>query len=574
MISRCVTFYTIITLLLQDVVQTLVKHGRQTFQEIRYLSKLPTDALRTALVVLIQQNCVAVYLHTNDHDRKTEQLYEADLPRMLQIMRMPRFIEHVRTEFGEQPEWGETCISVVQSLLHHGRLRLAQLPHAVRSMRAAAGEEEVDVPARTMLNAVKALINARLVERVPPCTLPPPAMQTHERYRKRRAAAPKAGSEEDQQLRKEAERTKQRMDFQSVRFDMRNEATLEAFTLPPAPEQGPQGGDGDGFEDDAAGGKRKRPPAAAAASAPAPKKGKVEVKREDGSIQIEEAKPVVLWRVNYEEFNRRLRNEQIVNLVAAQFKTPSVTAVAEALLSAAAPKESHDVRERMSGWVNCDEIAKESRRLHGDSAVPRDAVPQSLNELVNVEFVDRSGVDRDRLQYSFDLHFCLGVVRQGQILTVVGQRFGETAKRIWYMLKLENQLEQKAVAEKAMVPNADAREALYAMLKDGYLGLQDIPRNNDRAPSKTFYTWRASVAAASSRLATELYRSAGNVLARLSAETLANTNLLEMVDLVTQGRMEQSQLDARALTRFKNVARTLETALVRLDLQMALFNDM
>ena len=92
--------------------------------------------------------------------------------------------------------------------------------------------------------------------------------------------------------------------------------------------------------------------------------------------------------------------------------------------------------------------------------------------------------------------------------------------------------------------------------------------------SGCFYTWRASVAAASSRLATELYRSAGNVLARLSAETLANANLLEMVDLVTQGRMEQSQLDARALTRFKNVARTLETALVRLDLQMALFNDM
>lgn len=549
------------------MVQTLVKHGRQTFQEIRYLSKLPTDALRTALVVLIQQNCVAVYLHTNDHDRKTEQLYEADLPRMLQIMRMPRFIEHVRSEFGARPEWGETSVSVIQTLLHHGRLRLSQLPHAVRSLRAAADEEE-EVNPRAMLSAVKALIQSRLVERVPPCTLPPPPMETHERYRKKRGTAPKPNTEEEAQMQRDAAKMKQRMDFQSVRFDMRNEATLEAFTLPdPGEEHLNYGGGEEGVS-----GKRKRASGAAAAGASPAKKGKVAVKREDGSVEFQvPEKEMVLWRVNYEEFNRRLRNEEVVKLVASQYK-PEVQAVAQALLAAAAPKESEDVRERMSGWANCDEIARESKRLHGDSAVLREAVPALLNELVNAGFVDSSGLDRG--QYSVDLHFTLGTVRQGHILAVVGHRFGETARRIWYMLKQENQLEQKVVAEKAMVPNADAREALYAMLKDGYLGLQDIPRNNDRAPSKTFYTWRASVATASSRLASELYRSAGNVLARLSEETRSNSHLLEMVDLVTQGRMDASQLDAREVARFKNIIRTLETTLMRLDLQMALFNDM
>lgn len=72
---------------MQDVITTLVKHGRQTFAELRHLSKIPTEALRTALVVLIQQNCVSVYLHSSENNRKTEQLYEASIDRMLQIIR-------------------------------------------------------------------------------------------------------------------------------------------------------------------------------------------------------------------------------------------------------------------------------------------------------------------------------------------------------------------------------------------------------------------------------------------------------------------------------------------------------
>lgn len=38
---------------------------------------------------------------------------------------------------------------------------------------------------------------------------------------------------------------------------------------------------------------------------------------------------------------------------------------------------------------------------------------------------------------------------------------------------------------------------------------QDIPRTSDRAPSRTFYTWRVDWAASCERLAAELYRAAG-----------------------------------------------------------------
>ena len=40
------------------------------------------------MMVLIQQNCVSVYLHaTTEQDRKPEHVYEASMDRMLQMIR-------------------------------------------------------------------------------------------------------------------------------------------------------------------------------------------------------------------------------------------------------------------------------------------------------------------------------------------------------------------------------------------------------------------------------------------------------------------------------------------------------
>lgn len=48
--------------------------------------------------------------------------------------------------------------------------------------------------------------------------------------------------------------------------------------------------------------------------------------------------------------------------------------------------------------------------------------------------------------------------------------------------------------------------------------MQDVPRTNDHAPSRTFYTFCVNAQAASARLGAELYRAAGNVHARLAYE--------------------------------------------------------
>ena len=617
----------------QDVVQVLLKHGRQTLAELRYLSKLPIDAIRTSLIVLIQHNCVAVYLHTSTLDRTTEQLYEADLPRMLQILRMPRFVEHVRALFTAQP-WGEVAVAVTQAILVQGRLQMKQLPDAVKSVRTSSGEAEVEreggggdqggvLPAH-LLSAVKALVRARLIERVPPSALPPPASRVFENSkppRKKAASSGKQmGEEEQEEMHREAAKVKMRTEYQVVRFQLSSDASLPVFS---STSGGNAGGGANGEEEEHRGDNVKKRRRGATDTGTA-KKGKtnnnmattgneaVVVKSEDGGVghhrpqhHQQQQTDVVLWRLNYDEFNRQFRNQKIVKYLrekedmlgetpgAARAGTTSTASVVEAMLAAASPLEREEVISVESGLVSCDDIVREYRTLYpttttqtattGTTTTTKPSLQFNRTEADHharrlahetVNLIGRPFVRQDGPGFRVCLENILYDVRLGEILSVIGRRFGDTARRIWMMLVMEWQMEQKMVAEKAMVPNAEAREALYAMLKDGYVELQDIPRNNDRAPSKTFYTWRAVPGSAIHRLAGQLYTSAVNVVARIKKETEGHSKLMDLVALVNQGQMEASQLNKEEVDALSGLLLVLQTSLMHLDMQIALFNDM
>jgi DNA-directed RNA polymerase III subunit RPC3 len=88
-----------------------------------------------------------------------------------------------------------------------------------------------------------------------------------------------------------------------------------------------------------------------------------------------------------------------------------------------------------------------------------------------------------------------------QIDAVVRERFGDEACRVFRLLLLKRQLEQKQVADSAMLPVKETRELLYRMFKEEYLELQEVAKTADHAPSRTFFLWRVS-ARGTLRLAT------------------------------------------------------------------------
>ncbi len=77
-------------------------------------------------------------------------------------------------------------------------------------------------------------------------------------------------------------------------------------------------------------------------------------------------------------------------------------------------------------------------------------------------------------------------------------------------------------------------------------------------------------------LADELYRAAGNVQARYTYEVTEQKELLDIVEEATEAgtmNFNWTQSQRKALTRLQNVANMLQTSLLRLDDQIALFNE-
>lgn len=75
----------------------------------------------------------------------------------------------------------------------------------------------------------------------------------------------------------------------------------------------------------------------------------------------------------------------------------------------------------------------------------------------------------------------------------------------------------------------DAKELLYRLFKAGFVGLQDVPRTADHAPSRTLYTWSVNNEAAADKLAAELYKAAFNVYVRCTNEFEQHKEVSHMV---------------------------------------------
>lgn len=114
---------------MQAVCAKLIAKGRQTLSEVIRMTELPPSLVKQALLVLIQHNCVNCYLYPEEAlltgVKPAYHVYQADVGRILQSIRAPLFLQHVRDRLGDS---GEAAEAIVEALLEHGRLRYWQYP--------------------------------------------------------------------------------------------------------------------------------------------------------------------------------------------------------------------------------------------------------------------------------------------------------------------------------------------------------------------------------------------------------------------------------------------------------------
>ena len=71
-----------------------------------------------------------------------------------------------------------------------------------------------------------------------------------------------------------------------------------------------------------------------------------------------------------------------------------------------------------------------------------------------------------------DFRHTAELVCKATMESIVRERFGSKCFRVFRLLLLKKVLEQKQVADQAMIPSREARDMLYSLLAENFVSLQ------------------------------------------------------------------------------------------------------
>lgn len=100
----------------------------------------------------------------------------------------------------------------------------------------------------------------------------------------------------------------------------------------------------------------------------------------------------------------------------------------------------------------------------------------------------------------------------------ISTRFGPLATRLINILSAKGKLDEKTLTTLGLLNQKAMRALLTAMHQAGYLQLQEIPRDNNRQPSRTLFLWYWDADRAGARLLEESYAAMSRHVRRARVE--------------------------------------------------------
>ncbi|KAH8967788.1 hypothetical protein BDL97_03G095100 [Sphagnum fallax] len=538
----------------QKVCESLVYRGQLPLPEIARYTGMNITQLRNCLLVLIQHNCAQAFKVEHEGvgsaPQRVSTSYIALTDNILHRLRFPKFLVLVKEDVGDQAE------ALIEGLLEHGRLTLEQLIQRA----AARGGKAVGEVATAVKDCFGKLLSNHYVERCPapePSLRPkiavePPKKTPRGSARGRGAsliAANGAIGEEQRVMSAAAPTDAERFQVPVSLINMGGTDMEMGDTTP-------------------IGQKRKR-----------------EALQMDTKTAAAVDEKEVLWRVNYEEFIRRLRHQVCVAFVRSRVDSVAGT-VLEGMLDATRRLET-SAKQHSSVPVSSDTIMNSVRNLPLGQGMTVERLRVGLQQLASdsAGYVSRAG-ERAGLaegnQYVVNLHKIVELLRQNEVEGIVLQRYGRECCRIFRLLALKGQLEQKQIGERAMVPK-DVRELLYQLLKDHYVQVQEIAKTTEHVASKSIHLWRVNMRAVLHQVLDDMYHAASNLSQRLAHELEKEQEVLGLLRQIDTAKavgtdihvpnVNLTNTQQEHVKRISRITTVLEASLLKLDDAILLFHD-
>ncbi|KAG0328815.1 RNA polymerase III subunit C82, partial [Podila humilis] len=253
-------------------------------------------------------------------------------------------------------------------------------------------------------------------------------------------------------------------------------------------------------------------------------------RRMDGDLTIvEEVEEDVYFKINYERYSIRWRNMQIAELYEDRLN-PTAKAIMNTILNlveekminckedTSAPFNVNLLLNNLPKDINLVDTLEYSAGERGESRPKPGECLEKYIQILEDDLMQILKKDIRGGQYSINLKKASKLLKKNLIQGVISSRFGSPYLRIMNMLLEKGKLEEKQISKFSMMPVKDVREKLTTLCTFGVLNLQEVPKSNDRAPSRTFYLWEVILDRAADGMVDRLYHTMGNLRQRRFVE--------------------------------------------------------
>ncbi|KAI9750125.1 MAG: RNA polymerase III subunit C82 [Lichina confinis] len=186
-------------------------------------------------------------------------------------------------------------------------------------------------------------------------------------------------------------------------------------------------------------------------------------------------------------------------------------------------------------------------------------------------------IDRNnRVEWMVDFPELVSQIRQSELQSIVSDRFGAVALRLVRILQEKGRLDEKQIANAALIRQKDIRATLTAMHEAGFLELQEVPRDHSYHASRTVFLWFFDPARCGRSVLEGAYKSMARFLQRLAAERKKRRSVLDKsqrTDVVGNEEKYLSPREREVLRDWKVKEEKLLGQIMRLDRMVELFRD-
>lgn len=223
-----------------------------------------------------------------------------------------------------------------------------------------------------------------------------------------------------------------------------------------------------------------------------------------------------VWNICFWHLNREFRNECCAIVVQGRVQNKLAVRILRAGLRMALEEEDCEAPSDDFETTEID-VGTIQEQLKEDGAVGNHDFWEAMQLLIEQTPAFVVGIpENSPTALRFIPGRLVSDARQKTLEDLVLSRYGAVGRRVFRALAIDGGMEEKALAEKCMLPLKVARENLFRMYQDRVVVMQEVPRSHDQQrASNWYYLWKVNTMSVYRNMTELMYKTILNLFLRL-----------------------------------------------------------